>query len=561
MKKIVKIDYNPGRLMSIAVEKLDAGDLIEAIKLLRLCEEKNGGGKVLYSLFADAYYKLDVLNKAIFYWYKCLDVYPTFYDRLFDEFDQRVAYRGLADCYSKQENHAIAAYYAQLCDDDTDAKAIEKCELLQKGVEFLKRIGPRIVYPPKSVDCERIVDRGFDLMRSYKYDEAIRELLKVEYGNKLYAKARNYIVMCCMVQKKYQQALVVCEDLISKCPDSFMALATKADIKIQEQGGKEEATKIAKKLIEIQPSNSDEIYKLAHICALCNMDEEAYEYFRQIDKTLGNSKTQLYTRAVSAFNCQKIDEAFKIINKLEILYPEAIIAKINFAEVKHNLSIGKEVKKISYMYALSDENEKDMHRIKDWYFYELRPFDIKIIKNEIETCIQWSLDSIFLDDPVEIKKAGLATAVRLDTINYVRDALLDNTIPDEIKPIVIGFLVDMNIYGEYGVVMNDMYRKVLIRHIKTGKKKREDFIEAYTKLMIDFGVLNDKNSIKLSNTCEKVYEKLKSINALEMLDNIALIQAVIYCKSGVRGKDITKPKVAKYFSVDKNKLESVLGVL
>ncbi len=550
MKKTIGIDLSSDRLISLAADMVENHNYIGALKMLNKNADLHCNDADSYMLYAEIFDDIELYEKCVNGWFKFIDCA--------EENELSEAYEGLAVAYMNLGNeHFSAYYYNKLLIDTDDLDAEARGEIISS---FLSRDeNPlKFVYPPKLADYSEVISNGVEQMKQGAYDKAVEEFEKVDEENDSYRSARNYIAMCDIICDKCDEAEAECLALLKKYPDNVQALTTLAAVKT-EQKKSEESKLLAQKLLSLNVTATDDIYKIATVCCENKMHEEAYKLFCKLEQELFYDSSVIYFKAVSAYNCGKFDECFAAFDKLLTVYPESVTARYFYEAARKGVECG-EVSELSYFYRLpQDQRESGLKMLAA--FSKLSKAEAKKLFSilDLSDCVRWCFDETDLSsDELQFLAAECAVKAGLDGI--LCDLLLNAFLPDSLKVHILTLIGGRNEDNSFGVVICNIYKRVNFRALQLGRAKRRQFIEAYANLSAHFAIIDSDYGEAFARTAEELYLKLEEENKLSVIDHNAL-SAVIYYKAGITEANITRKNLCDFFETTEEKITAILGEL
>ncbi len=550
MSKTVQIDLSGDRLISIAADMVDEHNYIGALKMLNKNAEITGNDEDSYMLYAEIFDDMGLYERSIHNWFKYMDIAD--YSELSE------CYEGLAVGYMNLgDDHFSAYYYNKLLleSDDVDADTREQIvrDFLSADENPLK-----FVWPPEIADVSDVLAEGVELMKQGEYAKAYKKFSGVAEGNPKWVTARNYMAMCLIVQDRNEQAEQECNYVLEKCPDNIQALTTLAAVKT-EAGKPEEAKKITEKLLSLDISDADDIYKIATVCCENKFHAAAYDLFCKMESEYAYDLNILYFKAVSAFNSEKYDESFEAFDKLLTIYPDAVTAQYWYGVARTLREEGK-WQELSYFYTLPQPLKQSSLKMLAAY--------IKLPKRQAEKLaddlnisgpIKWCFDESTPANSEELQIVAAQSAVKAKMDDYIRDLLLHPTVSDRIKIDLLTSLCERNEDNAFGVVVCNVYRRVNMRRLNISAARRVYFVRAYARLVAHFSIIDDDYGERFASASEKIYVELQEGGRLDAAKDAEALTAVIFAESGVTDAGVTKENLCAFFDVSQERIDKIRG--
>ena len=549
MKKVTKIDLSADRLLTLATELVDNHNYIGALKILNKNSQLNGIFDEPLALYAEIFDDMGLYEKCVNGWFKYMDEA--------DYVDLSDCYEGLAISYMNLGNEHYSAYYYNKLLSESDEVDADMREEILREFQSNEENPLKFSYPPALEDCSEYINGGIAHMKAGEYDRAIEEFEKVGEGNPRYLSARNYVAMCKIISDRCEEAEQECLAVLEKYPDDVQALTTLAAVKT-EAGKREEALSLAQKLLGLELTDPENIYKIATVCCENKLHAEAYGLFKKLTGELQYDLNIMYFKAVSAFNSGKFEESFSAFDDLCTIYPEAVTARYYYRRARAMAESG-DIKELSYFYRMPNDVRESSLKLLAAYL-RLSSAAAKKLATEVDLsdCIKWCFDEIegYGGSELQLLAAQVAAKARLDGI--VRNVLLDAFIDDRLKIEVLTSLAERNEFECFGVVICHIYRRITTAALDIGRLKKKYFVQAYARLVAHFSVLEDENGFLFAEAAESIYNNLAEHGRLEEVKNVDLLTAAIYRLSDVNAAGIEGDKIYSFFEVDKKHVDNLL---
>ena len=553
MKKTAEIDFSADRLLSIAADSVEQHNYIKALKMLNKNAVLNGNDEDSYLLYAEIFDDLGLNEKSINGWFKYLDYAG-------DGADFAEAYEGLAVGFMSLGQDNFAAYYYNklLMETDKELSPQNRKEIIDA---FLLKEKPalRFAWPAKLADYTAELSKGIDLMRANDFEGAIAEFEKVGEGNEKYFTARNYIAMCNIIADRDDDAEKECLHILEGDPNNVHALTTLSAVKSQQRKWNE-AKELAYKLLKLNTTDSEDMYKIATVCCENKMHEEAYDLFCRMDDHFAYDCSFLFFKAIAAYNSDKIEKSIQIFDTLLTIYPNAVTADYwYYVVLEESKKPFEKRRELEYFYRLPrSECEANIAMLSA--FTHLTDLNAqKLLKEaDISGAIHWCMDEGEPNSTEELRLVGAFAALKGGLDDTVRDVLLDSFMPDHVKLELLSGRVQQNREGVYGIVVCNMYKSVTILRVELGRKKRKAFLHAYGLAYSRFAILDETYFLKIATATENLYKKLESENGLDECKSVPDIAAAIIKFSQIK-EELSLAQICDFFGADINKVEKITG--
>ena len=154
---------------------------------------------------------------------------------------------------------------------------------------------------------------------------------------------------------------------------------------------------------------------------------------------------------------------------------------------------------------------------------------------------------------------GALSAVKGGLDDLVRDILLDAFLQDGVKLEMLNAIVQQNRDGEYGVVVCNLYKRVTLVPIQTGKNKKKTFLRAYGLVFSRFAMLEPEYPFMLAAATERLYAKLEEEGRLDICRSASSLAAAIFKYSEVKENGLNDEQICSFFDADIKKVNAILG--
>lgn len=551
MTKTTQIDLSDDRLVAIAEDMVDDHNYIGALKMLNKLRPAAEPNLDALALYAEIFDDLCMYERSINGWFAFLDAAD-------DTEDISDCYEGLAVSYMNLGVSHFAAYYynkllMESVVDDEYRQSIVK-DFLSSEENPLK-----FAYPPEIADVSDIFAVGMDDMRQGKFDEAIAEFDKVDERNPKYLAARNYVAMCYIVSDRLDEAVSECNNILKRNPDDVQALTSLAACRT-EAGETASALELAKKLITLDVTDHEDIYKIATVCCENDMPAEAYEAFCRLPEEVACDKNIMFFKAVSAYNCGKIQKCYDEFDKLLAVYPDAVVAQYFFARARE-LQEQESQEKLSYFYRMPQETRESSLKVLAAFMQLSKDTAKKFCEQvDLTQIIKWCFDEIEGAGSEELRRVATLAAVKAGLDDVLRKIFLNAFLADELKVEALTAVVERNRPDVFGVVLCNVYKRIYIEPIFVGRMRRKAFISAYARLVAHFSILNEGCTEAFVNAAHTLYDKLDECGKLALADDIDALAAAIYIKSRVREAGVKGRNIYAFFDVSPERVKAITEV-
>lgn len=551
MSKSVSIDLSADRLIAIAADMVDEHNYIGALKMLNKNAGITGNDADSYMLYAEIFDDIGLYERSVHNWFKFMDLAE--YSELSE------CYEGLAVGYMNMGNDHFSAYYYNKLLIETDEVDAATREQIVRDFLSVEDNPLKFVWPPEIADVSDVMSEGVNFMKLGDYEKAYEKFDEVAEGNPKWSAARNYMAMCLIVQDRNEQAEQECLHVLEKQPDNIQALATLAAVK-SEAGKRDEAHLLTNKLLALDVKDSDDIYKIATVCCENKFHADAYNLFCRMESEYAYDLNILYFKAISAFNAEKFEESFEAFDKLLSIYPDAVTAQYWYGVVRSLREEGK-WEELSYFYTLPQQLRQSSLKMLA-AFLKLPKKQAEQLAEELNIAgpIKWCFDDATPASTEELQIVAAQAAVKAKMDDYVRDLLLHPSLSDRMKIDVLENLAERNSDNSFGVVICNVFKRVTMRKLNTGIKKRVYFVRAYSRLIAHFSILENEYGERFATAAEKLYGRLEREERLDVAKDVDALTAAVFKEADVTDAGVTQENLCAFFDVSEARINNITGV-
>ena len=547
-EKVVQFDLAAEKLLEMADARLDEGDHLAALRLLHKSLELYGPGADEYVSLADAYDDMEIFELSANCWFSYLDICP--------EEEAVDAYEGLAACYYNMGNEPVALYYYNKMMRDrflSPSNNTEMGELFEQP----PRRRFKISWPPERADYSDDIDEGLRALKAGKYDDARTCFERVHPKSEYYSAARNYLAVCSLLEGRPEKAEEECRTVLNTDPDNVQALSTYAAV-LTELDRRDEAYRAAVRLASLETDSPDELYKIATVCCENGLYEQAYEKFCILEQSVSYDLTLLYFKAVAAFRCGKVKESLASFGKILDIYPDAAVARYYFREIRGYAEGNGSPPQTSFFYRVPDEERARragfLATLAQLKSAELRAY---CDEADVTELLEWAFDEGDGQE-AELQLVAMAVAVGGGLDGFVRNFLLDSTANDAVKFETLRRLCARNKRDEYGIVVGDLYRRLPLEKLTTGRIAHSKFVQAYALCFSRFAPLGEGSAAEFCFTAQEIYAALEREGQLSLAHDVESLACAIYLAAVPAGLKKTRT-LLKYLGAEADTVARILS--
>lgn len=548
--KVRKIDFSRGRLGIMADKYYNEGNFVSALKFAHRELNEYGGDGEVFARLADIYEGMQLQGTAIRWWFRYLDVateeeLPDVYESLAVNF------------LTLGQESQSAYYYNQLLNADEENLPEDFKMDIAEAFASPKKSKLRFVYPPRLADYSEEIRIGSQALKLGDCDRAIQEFSTVTKGSKQYAQAMEMCAVAHLLKGETEAAELVCNDLLQIEPDNVRVLATLAAVYI-EQGRNAESRAIAEQLAERDSTDAEDLYKIATVCCENGLHEAAYAKFRQLDQKTPYDGRVLYFKGVSAYKSGYVKESIKTFSELCTIYPDAEVAKYYRKELCRYDEEGGEPPELIYFYHLPQaERERRcdvLVQVSESSKEDAQLFGLLLL---YDGYLDWCFDEMDGEDK-DLQFLGLVTATHARADEFVQNKLLDPEVADVLKLETLRLLYERNEDAEFGLVLCNIYKRITVRRIALGRKRRKKFLEGYAKVASKFTALRDDYGVKMKRAAEGLYQALAEHDALNLVESADDCACAVYMMTGLKELGNNPTAIAAAFDADVERVKALL---
>ncbi len=525
MSKTLTIDYSPERLINLAQSLVDDRQYIMALKMLRRKQSLYGNDDKTLMLIAEVLDDLQAPEACINAWYYYLqNTHTTDKNDLYD------AYEGMAINYARVgEDSASKFYFKLMYETGAIGTPFEDSEELAEQIVSWNKPKLRFCYPPELADYSREMQEGIEELKHGNFYAAISKFEVVPEGNKSYLLAQNHIIMCKIILDKLDEAYKHCQVLLSSSPNDVRTLVTYAAV-LSEMGKKDESIAVANQLMALNVEDSDDLFKIATVCCENGMHRQAFELISKLVNEFIYDFNIMYFKGVSAFNCGEYDAAIEAFNCILAINPYALITREALQTAKAWIEEGVNGRTLSYFYRMSDAKRNEVIGVLKGVLSSPKKF-IKDFLEEIDVTewVCYALDECVNKENNDLLLTAVSVLILANQMDVLSEQVMLNAfLPDWIKLVAIGKLVERDVAFEISYVIKHRVIDQSVERLKVGRKKRRLFVKAYSLLISRYGCLDGQFASIFADYLEDVYSRLLKSEGLDIVDDANLLVLAVF---------------------------------
>lgn len=475
--KEMKIDFSGNRMLSLASDLIDEGNLIDALKLINDNDDRNGISALSLNLRANVYDDLYLYDMSI-----------NTHLKLLAYIDKRDDYPGM-DLITETYSDLVALF--ESIDDEFAAKTYYgKLVIFKEGKqveEVVDKITDEELFAPQKPVFADVKDEMDRLERidehiyNGRIDSALEELLKIKPTDKSYLQQKVMLGHCYIMKKQYEKAIECVKEVIKRHPADIDAGCILVQAYVMTDK-KEEAQKEVLRLISKEPDTDQRIMRVAYAACDCGMDKEAYDLFRQLDREEAYDLRVRYFYAVSAYNSGRYNRCSEILKEILTVHNKSETAKYLARQINEKISkrVEREVlPRLEYNFELPPE-EVDIYHDSLSNYKEYRD---ELAQKSIEECLNFYSETIGLEDNSIIIFDLIDILDRKYKDDLLEDLLLNTRLNFIYQNEIVRRLVLRDEDIEIGYSRFRVYSYLKISRLNIGSRCRKSFLNLYSDMV------------------------------------------------------------------------------
>ena len=492
--------------LNIADDKLADGDVLGGIVMINNALQQDPYNKEALMMLADAYSECDLHELAINVWFKYLSVC--------DNDEKRQAYGGLGLNYYCLGQNFISAYYMNkqvmaggMDDVDPDVITDFTEDLLtpikeKKGFAFADEIQDDKMKAKLAVMHKDVLTSNVDTV--------LNHLDEFDTDSKYYADALNECSLAYMFADKMPEALSYTKKSLAINPDGFDALCN-ASILYHYVGENQLSAKYEKLAEEKINGEEGKTFRLASSFCEQGKYEKAIKYLLKMLDFTPYDVTLYFLIGITYYNLCEFENAAKYFRKIIQLTNDKRIAgyylKLAGNETA-NPDRAKKIEPLPYTFQIPKEERAKRLALVDGVLKGNQ----KALKNpdELDDALDWCFST---KDPEIERVAGVIVASysTIERLPYVYDLLLDASIRDSTKKVMLKALSLRGLNKKIKFVYSNIYREIKLRTLSFSKNEDAlslTVIEGYAIAISEIAPLITNDCKRFADVAEDVYYML-----------------------------------------------------
>ncbi len=525
-----------------AENRYDDGDYLGALTLLNKRERMHAPLADAYAAYADVYEALELWQLAIDCWYRFLDTC--------NEADFSEGYEGLAVCY------------ARLGDEFRSNTYYRRAYLEVGGTE--EEIADYLAKPPKlhlvedEEDNAETVAAGLARLKMGDLTGAKEVFSEIEAGTPCYAAAAGLSAMCTLMMGDEEGAEKEVSALLSEYPEDVQVLTTYCAV-LGAREKPDEAREVAKKLSELPVHGTDDLYRVATALCETGLHREAYEKLKLLLDRLPYDDNVLWFYAVAANRVGENEQAIEALEMLTTVYPRKAVARY-YLEALRLARDGGESVTLQYFYRLPEQEYSRVAAFLLQINKDTEAGEDICATSDFADAFHLAFDEMEgRDAKLQLLAAKVAEKYRADPL--LREILLDYQGDEMVKLSVLHDLICRNEENSFGVVICELYKEVFLHELRIGRRRQEDFLDAFADVYARFSILGDRYENRICGAAEDLYSSLAEAGAWEYFSERAALASAIYREARLEDGETSLDDICKLFEADRRMTERILNFM
>lgn len=553
--KVIKLDNTTKYYKRLAEEKADRNDLLGSLSLLLACKDKTKG-VMIYADIADLYFDMGHYDLSIRYWYRFLN--------MVSKKNYSIAYNGLGASYFYLGNVNMAGYYfnEQLSAVHDPSKVYIDDNMMEYFDDVVSgRKDYKIVYPFTSVDYTDVLDAGKRKIMHGDYDGALETLSEVQPRSEHYVDALCERAVAYFFKGDVRDSVEESKKALIYDPNCVRAFCSLASV-YYYCGQYEQAALCLKHAEEIESMDDESTYKLATTFCEQGKHGKALRYLSKLIETNPYEIKILHLMGIAYYNTGDFAKAQECFHKIIRITQKNPTALYYYRLSGEQIAAGtKNAKPLTYFFRIPDEEqEKRVKELKD--LLQIPPKDRckKIEKKELIELIDWAFSTM----NIELMMLAVGILASLNepfATDYLLDILLDASVYDDVKEVVVYRLSLKQYDKKTGVVFGNFFKKIQFMSLDLSEEKDADlficaYAEAFTKLLL-FGEERFEQLVEVTRRLFYEFLLCGRLNEIKDSTVLAAVLALMCGSDSCKGFN----KAAKMFKQEVESIKNLLALV
>ncbi|MCD8201624.1 MAG: hypothetical protein LUD47_06130 [Clostridia bacterium] len=537
-EEITNMDNGEERLLKIAGDLLEAGNLIDAVRMVTRSVELHGHSIETHCMLGKIYGAMELTDDALSAWFCALagcyrleddgkdaSTYVPKLPEIYEGIIKTLLLLGntdVADTYGEKLINEIGSGDS---DDDEYLYQTLMCDFYDEAGVPLE--GEEEEDPTADPLGRQLVGQGLILLQIGDIDDAVEEFKKVNTLSPEYLMAQSCIAMAYATKGENDTAAEYCTRVLEENPDYIPALTVLATICMAEDD-EEAAKEIAAHFVGMDLKEDGDIAKVVPILISCDMPEAALAALGKHSSKYDYDLLTMHLKAVAYCDCGKLEEAKKTLRDIVYVYPDSVQTKKRLKDVSAAQKAGTGIE--LDMDYFSDEEHSAEYIAKCLDFIEGSAAKRKKIdRDELREAVLWITDPYTHAEGYS-SRVGFDCAVYAGFDDVWQRMLLDHRVSELAKFGMLETLFRLNKTTTVYVASCMSIKTIDIDHVRLGKLKKNVFLNPYAELTAKLCIIDEDLPYQLAVATEILYDYCEDTGVIDGLteDDNDTIMAAIY---------------------------------
>jgi len=474
---ITEFQKDNGILLRLAEKRREEGDLTGAVSVYRSVLSTAPFDFKANAGLAEIYADMDLSTEAVNCWFRALSAAN-------DVEERARCYNGIGANYYFLGKDLLSMHYfgSQLSIDPYgDYEYNDVIEDLQRAAVEAEPKRFYIAYDKADEDKDEI-KKARALCDDGKLNEALIILAKIPDTSPRFKESLELIAFILILQEKYETAMDIADHILYLDGDNFTALYVLCTA-YQKTGKPEKSEAFYKKLLTKELSE-DNVLHMLMLTIDTGREEDALGFVNRILKDTPYSVNMLFVRGIINYNTGRYEECVEDFKTVLTLTPNPVVEKrlkevlSDLSERPYKLPYELDVKDVEMKYRLDElaRRFESMGQGETLSFEDIRDHCDCIIKCRF----------------TDLFSTGIHMGLAVDaakTYDYLKQVLLDISVSDEIKCVILKELILLNVNVKIKCVVAHVYREFTLSFATFKGYAAELFSTVYAEVAANLYVI------------------------------------------------------------------------
>lgn len=530
---LVIFQRNEKNLLPLAKEKESSGDFEGALSLYLEIEKNAKFNLSLYRMIANCYTALQMYKESVNYWFKYLNfVSPRHYAE---------AYNGLGGNFYLLGEIEVSAYYfnMQISNEEDDEYPFD--EYIYEIFANISEEKPTI----KLVDLQGDTDKQNieKAKQAFEKDPALAYSLvkNVQESSSQYENACITLAAFYMIDGDYEKAISKYKEIESSSEQYKFAVNNLYGAYYCMKDF-ESANKIFAKLSNEKLADFDQLVKFFHLLFTQKDYDLCYKFNLSLNNLFKTPRLYFYN-GVSAYNVKKYDEAFDWFvsyYKATSYYVANFNSSVSLAKLKGEKGCPEILR---YSLTLPSAEQEKLEKNATKYFGWTK----KQLKKNKDLIFDFAYKSFSTDNhELQIVACQLLSFIGGAKVEkYLKSLLIDFTVLDHMKVVIVTVLTEMQNDKLTGMVYGKVYSRLPFEKAEFSEDDSGLFLSAYALAFGRMSPYDEEELYKLHISAYELYFSLLSNGNLRKVNDVIALGAFIVLNAEIE-IDLSPEQIIEY---------------